>query len=331
MAEGKVLVTGGAGYIGSVTAAELLRSGYEVVVLDNLYQGHRAAVPAEAVFIYGDLADRQGLARVFAQHPDIGGVLHFASYTLVGESMSQPLRYLRDNVANATNLLEAATRAGVRRFILSSTANLFGDPERMPIDEAERIVPGSPYGESKHIIERLLHWFDRIYGLRYMTLRYFNACGGTAERGEDHRPETHLIPLVLRVALGQADHVTVFGDDYDTPDGTCVRDYIHVVDLAAAHILALEALDELGSRRYNLGNGRGFSVWEVIAAARRVTGHPVPAVTGPRRAGDPATLIASSEAIRRDLGWQPRVPDLDEIVRSAWEWHRNHPLGYEDG
>ncbi len=324
----KVLVTGGAGYIGSVTAAELIGHGYEVVVFDNLFQGHRAAVPAQAAFIEGDLADRETLAAVFECHPDISGVLHFASYTLVGESMSQPLRYLRDNVANATNLLEAATQAGVRKFILSSTANLFDAPERIPIDESERIVPGSPYGESKHIIERLLHWFDRIYGLRYMALRYFNACGGTPERGEDHDPETHLIPLVLRVALGQADQVTVFGNDYDTRDGTCVRDYIHVVDLATAHILALEALDELGSRRYNLGNGRGFTVLEVIEAARRVTGHPIPFVVGPRRPGDPATLIASSEAIRRDLGWQPRYTDLDAIVRSAWEWHRNHPGGY---
>lgn len=324
----KVLVTGGAGYIGSVTAAELIRAGYDVVVVDNLQQGHRAAVPPEAVFIPGDLADRASLSAVFSAHPDIKGVLHFAAHTLVGESMAEPLRYLRDNVANATNLLEVATAAGVRRFILSSTANLFDAPQRIPIDEQERIVPGSPYGESKYMIERLLHWFDRIYGLRSMSLRYFNACGATTERGEDHRPETHLIPLVLRVALGQAPSITVFGNDYDTRDGTCVRDYIHVLDLASAHILALEALDELGSRCYNLGNGRGFTVLEVIQAARRVTGHEIPHTIGPRRPGDPATLIASSEAIRRDLGWRPRYTDLDEIVATAWEWHRSHPHGY---
>jgi UDP-glucose 4-epimerase len=324
----KILVTGGAGYIGGVTAAELIAAGNEVVVLDNLFQGHREAVPPEAEFIRGDLADRSLLSRLFAAHPDIDGVMHFASYTLVGESMTNPLKYLRDNVANATNLLEAATAAGVGRFILSSTANLFDDPERMPIDENERIVPGSPYGESKHIIERLLHWHDRIYGLRYATLRYFNACGCTPERGEDHDPETHLIPLVLQVALEQQDAITVFGDDYPTRDGTCVRDYIHVVDLAQAHILALEALDERGSMKYNLGNGQGFTVMEVIEAARRVTGHPIPHVIGDRRAGDPADLVASSDAIRRDLGWQPTITDLDDIVATSWEWHRRNPYGY---
>jgi UDP-glucose 4-epimerase len=324
----KILVTGGAGYIGSVTAAELLAAGHEVVVFDNLYQGHAAAVPGGAIFVQGDLADRAALARLFEAQRGIEGVMHFASYTLVGESMAAPLMYLRDNVANATNLLEAATEAGVRRFILSSTANLFDAPAQVPIAEGERIVPGSPYGESKHVIERLLHWFDRIYGLRYAALRYFNACGGTPARGEDHDPETHLIPLVLRVALGQSEHITVFGDDYPTRDGTCVRDYIHVVDLAQAHILALQALDELGSRRYNLGNGRGFTVMEVIESARRVTGHPIPHVVGDRRPGDPATLIASSATIQRELGWQPRYTDLEEIVATAWDWHRAHPAGY---
>jgi len=327
----KILVTGGAGYIGSITAEELLAAGHEGVVFDNLYQGHAAAVHPDAVFVKGDLADREALASLFADHPGIDGVMHFASYTLVGESMAQPLKYLRDNVANATNLLEAAVAAGARRFILSSTANLFDDPERMPIAEDERIVPGSPYGESKHIIERLLHWFERIHGLRYASLRYFNACGCTPERGEDHDPETHLIPLVLRVALGQSERITVFGDDYPTHDGTCVRDYIHVVDLAQAHILALQALGELRSRKYNLGNGRGFTVLEVIEAARRVTGQLIPHVVGDRRPGDPATLIASSETIQRELGWQPRYTGLDEIVATAWDWHRRHPHGYEDG
>lgn len=326
----KILVTGGAGYIGSVTTAELIRAGHDVVVLDSLYQGHRAAVHPKAVFVQGDLSDRNCLEALFADHPDFEGIMHFASYTLVGESMAQPLKYLRDNLVNAANLLEAATASGVRRFILSSTANLFDDPARMPIDEEERIVPGSPYGESKFFIERLLHWFERIHGWRFACLRYFNACGDLPDIGEDHDPETHLIPLVLQVALGQREAIAVFGDDYPTRDGTCVRDYIHVVDLAAAHILALQALDRFGSRRYNLGNGQGYTVMEVIEACRRVTGHPIPHVIGPRRAGDPATLIASSEAIRRDLGWRPRFPELDAIVASAWEWHRGHPRGYDD-
>lgn len=326
----KILVTGGAGYIGSVTTAELIRTGHAVVVLDNLYQGHRDAVHPGAAFVEADLADPAAVARVFAAHPDIEGIMHFASYTLVGESMALPLKYLRDNLVNAANLLEAAVGAGVRRFILSSTANLFDDPARMPIDEHERIVPGSPYGESKFFIERLLHWFERIHGLRHACLRYFNAAGDLPDVGEDHDPETHLIPLVLQVALGQRPHIAVFGDDYPTPDGTCVRDYIHVVDLAQAHILAMQALDRLGSRKYNLGNGQGFSVLEVIETARRVTGHPIPHVVAPRRAGDPAVLIASSDAIRAELGWAPRYPDLASIVESAWAWHRAHPHGYAD-
>jgi UDP-glucose 4-epimerase len=301
-----------------------------VVALDNLYQGHAAAVPPGATFVQADLADRAALANLFTDHPDIDGIMHFASYTLVGESMQQPLRYMRDNLVNAANLLEYSVAAGVRRFILSSTANLFDDPVRMPIDEQERIVPGSPYGESKFFIERMLHWFERIYGLRYAALRYFNACGDTPERGEDHSPETHLIPVVLQVALGQRPAVTIFGDDHPTPDGTCVRDFVHVLDLAQAHLLAMEALEQTGSRTYNLGNGNGFSVLQVIETCRRVTGHPIPHTIGPRRSGDPATLIASSERIRRELGWQPRFTDLEEIVRSAWEWHRQHPHGYQE-
>jgi UDP-glucose 4-epimerase len=326
----KILVTGAAGYIGSITAAELLAAGHQVVALDNLYQGHAAAVPPGTTFVQADLADRAALANLFADHPDIDGIMHFASYTLVGESMQQPLRYMRDNLVNAANLLEYSVAAGVRRFILSSTANLFDDPVRMPIDEQERIVPGSPYGESKFFIERMLHWFERIYGLRYAALRYFNACGDTPARGEDHTPETHLIPVVLQVALGQRPVVTIFGDDYPTPDGTCVRDFVHVLDLAQAHILAMEALERTGSRTYNLGNGNGFSVLQVIETCRRVTGHPIPHTIGPRRTGDPATLIASSERIRRELGWQPRFTDLEEIVRSAWEWHQQHPHGYQE-
>lgn len=324
----KILVTGGAGYIGSTTAAELVQAGHEVVVFDNLYQGHTAAVPPEATFVLGDLADPQAVARLFAEHSGIEGIMHFASYTLVGESMQQPLKYLRDNLVNAANLLEQAAAAGVPRFILSSTANLFDKPQRIPIGEDEPLIPGSPYGESKFFIERMLHWFEQIYGLRYACLRYFNAAGDMPERGEDHDPETHLIPIVLQVALDQREQVTIFGDDYPTPDGTCVRDYIHVVDLAQAHILAIQALDHLGSRVYNLGNGTGFSVQQVIETARRITGHPIPAVVGPRRPGDPAELVASSERIRRELNWQPRYPALEDIIGSAWEWHRTHPHGY---
>lgn len=322
----KILVTGGAGYIGSITVERLIRAGDAVVVFDNLYQGHRDAVHPDAVFVQGDLADRTAVDAVMRDHqPD--GIMHFASYTLVGESVEKPFLYLRDNVVNGLNLIESAVAHGVRRFILSSTANLFDDPERMPIDEDERIVPGSPYGESKFILERYLYWMDRIYGLRYACLRYFNACGATDERGEDHAPETHLIPLVLQVALGQREKITIYGDDYETPDGTCVRDYIHVVDLAEAHILAMRALDG-GSRKYNLGNGRGFSVKQVIETARTVTGHPIPAEIGPRRPGDPAVLIASSETINHDLYWVPQYPNLKDIIETAWRWHVAHPQGY---
>lgn len=323
----KVLVTGGAGYIGSITVEQLVQAGEDVVVFDNLSQGHRAAVHPAAVFVEGDLADRAALDALFAEHqPE--AVMHFASHTLVGESMAHPFMYLGDNVTNGLNLLKSAVAHGVRRFILSSTANLFGDPQRMPIDEGEEIVPGSPYGESKRILERMLYWLDQTKGLRYAALRYFNAVGASPERGEDHTPETHLIPIVLEVALGQRDQVTIFGDDYPTHDGTCVRDYVHVIDLAQAHILALRALDE-GSRAYNLGNGQGFTVKEVIETARQVTGHPIPAEAGARRPGDPPVLIASSEKIRRELGWEPQYPDLRDIIASAWRWHQSHPGGYE--
>ena len=325
----KILVTGGAGYIGSITVERLIKAGAEVVVFDNLYQGHRDAVHPDAVFVQGDLADKETIEATIAEHqPD--GIMHFASYTLVGESVEKPFLYLRDNIVNGLNLIESAVKHGVQGFILSSTANLFDDPERMPIDENERIVPGSPYGESKFILERYLHWMDNLYDMGYCCLRYFNACGATEERGEDHDPETHLIPLVLEVALGQREKITIFGNDYPTPDGTCVRDYIHVIDLAEAHILAMRALLDGGkSRQYNLGTGRGFSVKEVIETAREVTGHPIPAEVGARRPGDPAVLIASSETINDELGWTPQYPDLKTIIEMAWNWHQAHPQGYE--
>lgn len=325
----KVLVTGGAGYIGSIVSAELLKANHEVVVFDSLYQGHQEAVPEGAAFVQGDLEDREAVARLFREHTGIDGIMHFASYTLVGESMQLPLKYLRDNLVAGANLLEEAMRHNIGRFILSSTANLFDAPERIPIEPDERIVPGSPYGESKYFLERALYWFERIYGLKHACLRYFNAAGGTPHRGEHHEPELHLIPIVLQVALGQREKLTIFGGDYPTKDGTCVRDYIHVVDLAQAHILALENLDRLGSRKYNLGNGNGFSNLEVVQTAERITGRPIPYTIGPRRAGDPATLIASSEKIRQELGWKPQYPTLDAIIGSAWEWHRQYPRGYQ--
>jgi UDP-glucose 4-epimerase len=324
----KILVTGGAGYIGSIVVEELVRAGEEVVVFDDLSQGHRAAVHPAAVLVPGDLADRAAVDALMRTHrPD--AVMHFASRTLVGESMQQPFLYLRDNVVCGANLFECAIAYGVRRIILSSTANLFGNPEHVPIGEDELIRPGSPYGESKHMLERMLHWLDEIHGCRHACLRYFNACGASDERGEHHVPETHLIPIVLKVALGQRDRITVFGDDYDTPDGTCVRDYVHVVDLARAHILALHALDR-GSRTYNLGIGNGFSVQQVIDAARAITGHPIPADVGPRRPGDPGVLVAASDRIRSELGWQPAFTELGAMIESAWRWHRANPHGYAD-
>jgi UDP-glucose 4-epimerase len=322
-------VTGGAGYIGSVGVHELVERGYEVTVVDNLSQGHRAAVHSDATFVEADLRDRDALAEIFEAHrPD--GIMHFASKSLVGESMEQPMLYLDENVRCGMNLLHCAQEYGVERFILSSTANLFGNPDTIPIDEEVPVDPGSPYGESKHILERALRWLDELDVLRYATLRYFNAAGAASpDLGEDHDPETHLIPIVLEVAQGKRDRIEIYGDDYDTRDGTCIRDYVHVLDLARAHILALEALDD-GSRVYNLGNGNGYSVREVIETARSVTGAEIPAEPGPRRPGDPPTLIASSDKIERELGWTPQYGALEDIIATAWEWHRQHPDGYAD-
>jgi UDP-glucose 4-epimerase len=322
------LVTGGAGYVGSHCVAALIERGARVVVLDNLQQGHRAAVPKEAIFVEGDLADAALVRRVMGEHR-FGAVLHFAANSLVGESMRDPFKYLGDNVVNALNLLRAATEAGVRKFVLSSTANLFGQPERTPIDEDAAIDPGSPYGESKFLVERMLHWADKVHGLRSACLRYFNAAGAhpNGTLGEDHHPETHLIPIVLDTALGKRSHVEIFGDDYATPDGTCVRDYVHVCDLAEAHIRALDVL-ATRSCRYNLGNGQGYSVKQVIDTARRVTGREITVKTGPRRPGDPAVLVAASSRAMGELGWTPRHASLDAIIATAWEWKRRHPEGY---
>ncbi len=322
----KVLVTGGAGYIGSITTEQLILKGYEVVVFDNLFQGHKDAVHPQATFVEGDLANKNDLEKVFADHR-IEAIMHFASFTLVGESVEKPFLYLGDNVRNGLNLLETAVAHGVRKFILSSTANLFDDPEKIPIGENEKIVPGSPYGESKNLLERILYWLDKTVDLKYAALRYFNAAGASEIFGEDHDPETHLIPLILQVALGQRECIEIFGNDYPTPDGTCVRDYIHVIDLAQAHILALEALDD-GSRKYNLGNGKGYSILEVIQTVEEITGRKISTKIGSRRPGDPAKLIASSTSIRNELGWQPQYPELKTIIESAWHWHLKHPNGY---
>lgn len=326
-----VLVTGGAGYVGSHAVAALLKQGYDVTVLDNLSTGHRAAVPDGARLIVGDLADRPSILAALDQcSPD--AIMHFAALSLAGESVQQPFRYLRSNTLAVLNVVECAVERGVERFVLSSTANLFDEPDKIPIDESCPIVPGSPYGESKYFAERILLWAERTSGLRSACLRYFNAAGAdpSGGRGEHHDPETHLIPIVLQVALGQRDHVQINGSDYPTPDGTCIRDYVHVTDLAEAHILALGALEAQSYLQYNLGSGSGFSVQEVTEAARRITGHAIPAVIGPRRAGDPDTLVASSDKIRRELGWQPQYSDLDVIIETAWRWHSANPAGYGD-
>ena len=324
-----VLVTGGAGYVGSHAVRELLDRGYGVVVLDDLSQGHRAAVPPEVPFVEASLLDASAVTRTFAEHR-FDAVMHFAARSLVGESMENPWRYLRDNVVAALNLVEATVRAGVGRFVLSSTANLFGTPAQdAPIDEDAAITPGSPYGESKQSIERILFWGERVYGLRSACLRYFNAAGAhpDADLGEDHAPETHLIPIVLDVAAGRRPSVTIFGEDYPTPDGTCIRDYVHVCDLADAHVRVLERLRER-SCVYNLGNGAGYSVREVIETARRVTGRAIPVVGGARRAGDPAFLVASSARARAALGWAPRFGRLDAIVGTAWAFKTRRPNGF---
>jgi UDP-glucose 4-epimerase len=330
-----VLVTGGAGYIGSVIVEALLQRGHTVTVLDSLYKGHRAAVTAPAELVPIDLGDRQAVGQTvaaLAAGSEPAAVIHMAADSLVGESMQRPTKYFRNNVINSLNLAEAVVAAGVGLFVFSSTAAVYGEPETVPITEDFPHAPTNVYGETKLAFERMLRWLERIHGLRWVALRYFNAAGATERLGEDHDPESHLIPNVLQVPLGKREFVPLFGTDYPTPDGTCIRDYVHVADLAEAHILALEALhrDAVPSGAFNLGSGTGYSNRQVIEAARRVTGHRIPVVEEPRRAGDPAALVASSERIRRDLGWEPQYPGIEEIVGSAWAWHRRHPTGYDD-
>ncbi|MFC0410345.1 UDP-glucose 4-epimerase GalE [Roseomonas elaeocarpi] len=325
----RFLVTGGAGYVGSHTVLALRDRGDDVVVVDNLRQGHRRAVPRGVDLIVEDVGDRRRMDEVFASWR-FDGVLHFAALSIVGESMREPMHYITQNLGNTLCVADAAVKAGCRRFVLSSTAALFGCPQSLPIDEAATLCPVSPYGESKLMAERGLEWMEQAHGLRSAALRYFNAAGADpgGRLGEDHDPETHLIPLAIDAALGLRPELVVYGQDYDTPDGTCVRDYVHVSDLAAAHLHVLDALDRTGSCRYNVGNGTGHSVREVIAAVERVSGRRVPHRYGDRRPGDPAALVASSRRLREETGWTPRYAALDEIVRTAWNWRSQHPAGY---
>lgn len=321
-----VFVTGGAGYIGSACVEELLNAGHSVTVFDNLTEGHRSAVDPRAQFIQGCLSDRE-LVLQSVQHARAEAVIHFAASAQVGESMANPAKYFRNNVANGLNLLEAAKENGVRKFVFSSTCATYGLPERVPMDESTPQKPVNPYGESKLLFEKMLLWFEQLHGLEFVAFRYFNAAGATGQFGEDHRIETHLIPNVLRVALGQKEQCEIFGTDYPTPDGTCIRDYIHILDLAQAHILALQP-GKLGF--FNLGNGAGYSVREVIDTCARVSGKAIKTVEKPRRAGDPPRLVAAAAKAKTELGWNPQYPKLEQIVASAWAWHVKHPLGYGD-
>lgn len=322
----KILVVGGGGYIGSICAELLLDQGHEIAVFDNLSEGHRAAIDRRARFIEGDLQDRQAIdSALAAAQPE--AVMHFAASALVSESMRDPSKYFRNNISNGLNLLDAMAAAHIERIVFSSTCAIFGPPERVPIEETAPTRPINPYGESKLTFEKILRWYNQIHGLKFVSLRYFNAAGASAKFGEDHRLETHLIPNVLKVALGQKPHVEIFGTDYETSDGTCIRDYIHIVDLARAHILALGAAK---SEFYNLGTGGGSSVREVIDACREITGEKIDTVERPRRPGDPPRLIASSDKIKNELGWQPQFQSLDAIIESAWKWHQEFPRGYGD-
>jgi UDP-glucose 4-epimerase len=325
-----ILVTGGAGYIGSHVVKGLIYQGYQPIVLDNLQTGHRKAVK-DAPFVEGDLADQEKLREIFRSYP-IHTVMHFAADSLVGESVDHPLRYFNNNVKNSVQLVEIMNEFDVKNIVFSSSASVYGEPEKIPIPEEHPCLPTNPYGETKWIFEKVLNYFYETKKLNYVSLRYFNAAGADpdGDLGEDHSPETHLIPLVLKAAL-KGNPIPIYGTDYDTPDGTCIRDYIHVTDLAHAHILALQRLEEgENSSIYNLGNGNGYSVREVIETARRVTGKMISSIESPRRRGDPPRLVASSEKIRKELGWNPKYPELETIIESAWKWHQNHPSGYDD-
>ncbi|MDX9702122.1 MAG: UDP-glucose 4-epimerase GalE [Candidatus Auribacterota bacterium] len=321
-----ILVTGGAGYIGSVTVEQLIEQDYRVVVIDSMERGHKKAVHPDATLVEGNIGSKKTVADILRNY-DIDAVMHFAADSLVGESMENPAKYFHNNVTCGLTLMHTAAEHGVKRFILSSTAATYGEPNEIPIPETHPNAPTNPYGESKLMLEKILKWFYQSYGMQYTALRYFNACGASKRFGEDHDPETHLIPLVLDAATGKRKFISVFGDDYPTPDGTCIRDYIHVIDLAKAHILALNTD---GSGIFNLGNGQGFSVKEVIAAVELVTGKKIAVKIAPRRAGDPARLVASSEKAQKELGWKPLYPSLEDMVGTAWKWKCANPEGYKD-
>lgn len=324
-----IFLTGGAGYIGSVSADVLLNAGHSVTVYDSLITGHRSAVNEAARFIEADLADLDSLSAALKTDA-FDAVMHFAAFIEAGESMVAPGKYFQNNVGLSLGLIEACVQAGVTRFVLSSTAAVYASSDD-PLSEEDPLGPANVYGQTKLMIEQTLEWYRTVHGLRYAALRYFNAAGALPGRGEAHRPESHLIPLVLRVALDQMDEVKIFGTDYPTPDGTCIRDYIHVSDLVEAHLLALEKLNDDDQLVYNLGTGSGYSVRQVIETAREISNHPIPAIEAPRRPGDAPRLVASSDKIQRELGWNPKYPDLSQIVQSAWEWQRSHPRGYEGG
>ena len=327
-----VLVCGGAGYIGSHTVYELIERGHSVVVVDSLIKGHKAAIHNEAKFYLGDIRDEEFMDRVFREN-QIDAVIDFAAFSLVGESVNEPFKYYENNVYGTLKLLVAMERADVKKIVFSSTAATYGEPENDIIVESDNTNPTNPYGETKLTVEKMLKWADNAYGIKFVALRYFNAAGAhiSGKIGEDHNPETHLIPIILQTALGQREKMFIFGDDYDTPDGTCVRDYIHVTDLADAHIKALEKLFRTNeSGIYNLGNGKGFSVKEVIEKAKKITGKDFKVEIEARRSGDPSTLIASSEKAIKELGWQPKFNTLDKIIETAWNWHKDHKNGYED-
>ena len=323
-----ILVTGGAGYIGSATAEALLKAGHSVAVYDSLVTGHRLAVPEGATFIQADLSDSHALAEALTRSK-FDAVMHFAAFIEAGESMKEPGRFYQNNFTNSLALMETAVRAGVERFVLSSTAAVFASSDE-PLTEESPLGPTNVYGHTKLMVEQALEWYREIHGLHFAALRYFNACGALPGRGEAHQPESHLIPLVLQVPLGTRDSVGIYGTDYPTPDGTCIRDYIHIADLVSAHILAVDGLKERDRLVYNLGSGNGYSVREVIETARQVTGHRIPAQELPRRPGDSARLVASSDKIKRELGWKPQHDDLYEIISSAWAWHKWHPKGYQE-
>lgn len=323
-----VVVTGAAGYVGSVCAEVLVKRGHKVIALDNLVEGHRQAIPPEAVFWECDLAERRQLDQLFASLP-IDAVMHFAAEALVEKSVREPSTFYVANVACGVHLLDVMVRRGVKKLIFSSTAAVYGEPQQTPIPEEHPKAPINPYGRSKLVFEEILEQYRAYTGLQHVSLRYFNAAGASHERGENHRTETHLIPRLLEVALGKRKQIEVNGDDYPTPDGTCIRDYVHVLDIAEAHVLALAQIERYAGQAYNVGNNRGYSVQEVLGAARRVTRHPIPAVVMPRRPGDPALLVASSDKIRRELGWQPRFSSLESILESAWAWQERFPSGYK--